>query len=226
MKLFTTSNLEKVHSSCSDALLRAKINCVVGESGQGRTVALRSFTTTNSSHVIYVRFGRHKTVKRLLADIFLELREPVPVECDDLFQLNEKLTSAIRRHSSYCNGGLLIIIDDFEPKKDLLEAVLTVYANCFYKSIGEGVGFLLMIKPNDLIKVQNASKCDMLFKKFFHVLRCHGITKLSTIRKDEVKDICVAWGISDTETITGLVEECKTIDSVQRRINTFLKSQL
>lgn len=198
MKLFKTTNLQNVHSVCNEALSQARVLCVTGDRGQGRTVALKQFHKMHPEHSLYQEFRQGSTckdfIKVLLGDIS---------KTSSLYSAYE-LTCDLTRELSDTSIKLLII-DDFDL--ELLTLVQQL------NSSNARISIVVSFDSKVFSKLKRIQDTDPIAK----LLVSKTLLKLSPPRKDEIKEIVSTMGVPGDE-IEAVLKSTRSFRHLQYQI--------
>lgn len=211
-KILKTSNFSSVYEACKDALISKRMISIIGDSGWGKTTALKSFARDYGDIVVYDKASKSMNAKIFFSSINSKLGGEGYDQNLPLYFLIRKVANKFNEDSS----NKLLIID--EAGKFTPEAL--EYLHEFRDLTMDSTGIVLAGPKYFETRVRNwKDKNRPGMPEIFSRIGVWIDLKLPTL--EEKIAICIAYGINNPQSILEF-SEVITFRDVENFVKNYL----
>jgi DNA transposition AAA+ family ATPase len=208
LKIINTNNFSTINKVCNDAQNKSKMISIIGYPGAGKTTGLLHYYKT-TPNVYYVRVQPSMQPRTFYSAILNSMGEPVTEQGMQLHFMIKKICYFLNEN----NEKKLLIIDEAGKfSRKMLE-----YIHELRDETAASTGIILAgpeYFQKNLIKWVN-KELDGMPEIYRRINYWQNLTKPT---KEEIRALCIAYGVKEETTQKSLMKLCSNFGEVHNRI--------
>lgn len=211
IQLFELNNFVVIQKACEVSMSDSKFFAIAGETGTGKTVALKHFANKNKDFIKYIRLRESMNT----SDFFKEVAYSFGYRLD--YKSLYRFMNWIRDYIESSDEKHLLIIDEGGKFKASQYGFIHEL-----RDLTEGKMGIVLAGPKyflDTLRYWNEKKIKGI-PEFYR--RVNLIIPLHQLQKDEIYAVCKAYGINSTEEVKKNFESIKSIGDLTDAIQNYL----